>query len=225
MIEGHFRRGVRYLWNKPTDSPAVLDGSLVDSAHAATQMVFDGLHFVHAAVDQQLLRGNVNNMLGFARIGAVVPYTWLDYTPGRTARVPIGGNDILTGYMSGCLIVRGTHNGVMSAFHVGTIDNNPIASNRVKEYFLLHLPNNATGFNPAAAWTPNEILAIRGNLRQNPAPNILALVTTAGAFHSILTFSLQVQNTTTNQAGQRYIYVGGIKQVPALNRDTLRRSL
>lgn len=225
MIEGHFRRGVRYLWNKPTDSAGVSDGALVDSTQAATQMVFDGVHHVHAAVDQQLLLGNVNNILGFARIGAPVPYTWLDYTPGRTARVPIAGNDILTGYMSGCLIVRGTYNGVMSAFHIGTIDNNPIASNKVKEYFLLHLPNDATGFNPAAAWTPNEILAVRSNLRQNPAPNILALVTTAGVFHAILTFNVQVNKMPTNQAGQRYIYVGGIKQVPALNRDALRRSL
>lgn len=225
MIEGHFRRGVRYLWNKPTDSPRVVDGALVDSVQVATPLVYDGMHEVLAAVDPQLLQGNLNNILGFAQTGAQVPYTWLDYTPGRTARVPVGANDVLTGYMSGCLIIRGTHNGVMSAFHVGTVVGDAMANVKVKEYLILHLPHDATGFNPAGAWTPNEITAIRSNLRQTPAPNILALVTTAGAFYSILTFDLQLKNSLTDPAGRRYVYVGGIKQVPALYYNALRTAL
>ena len=159
-------------------------------------------------------------------MGANLPYVWLDYAPGRIAHVPIGGNDTLTGYMSGCPIVRGTYGGAMSVFHVGTIVGNPGVNQIVKRRFAQNLPVDATGFNPAGAWTPGEVAAIQGSLggATVATPNIFALVTTAGAFYAIVMFNVchgGVGGQWTNPAGRRYWCVGGKKLVPALSRVKL----
>jgi hypothetical protein len=157
---------------------------------------------------------------------ANVPHTLLDYAPGRSAHGAIGGNDVLTGYMSGCLIVRGTYGGVMSAFHVGTIDGNAVANRTVKQNFAQNLPANATGFNPAGAWNPGELAAAQANLGGAgvATANVIALVTTGGVFYSILMFNVN-DGGWTNPAGRRRWCVGGIKQVPSLSRARLMASL
>lgn len=112
---------------------APLNGALVPSVMAANNLTYDGLDGHRAVMDPPLL---VNaNALGLA-MRATVPHSWLDYAPGRTSHLQIGGNDILTGYMSGCLIARGTHLGVMSAFHVGTIVGNPGSTRQSNRIFL-----------------------------------------------------------------------------------------
>lgn len=226
MIEQYFKAGVRYLWNKPPDLNGPSNGNIVVSGVAANNLRYDGLDGHQAAVDPLLLQVNVAGPVGLA-MGNNVPYTWLAYAPGRTARVQIGGNDILTGYMSGCLIARGTHGGAMNAFHVGTITGNRVVNQTVKQNFARNLPADATGFNPASAWTQAEIAARQGHLGGGGVaqPYIFALVTAAGAFHSILMFNVSEGGLWNNPAGLRYWCVGGIKLVPALNRVRLMASL
>lgn len=228
MIERYFRPGVRFLWNKPHDANAVLDGTIVNSASPASNLTYDGLDGHRAAVDPSLLATHASTMLGIAK-GANVPYAWLDYAPGRTARLPAAANDILTGYMTGCLIVRGTFNGAMSTFHVGTIDNNVNASRTVKRTFAAALPADASAFNPFAAWPNAEVTLAQSRLGgiNVASEKIFALVTAGGAFHSILMFNVRDGATTpwTDQTGRRYWCVGGIKQVPAMTRTTLMARL
>ncbi|MDF9796091.1 hypothetical protein OKW21_001354 [Catalinimonas alkaloidigena] len=232
MIEQRFRSGVRYLWNKPNDTFGPLNGAIVPNVGVATNLSYDGLDGHPAVIDPLLLLGNPANVLGFA-VGMVnVPYTWLDYAPRRTARVAIGVNDILSGYMSGCLIIRGTYGGAMSAFHVGTIDGDDAASresNRtVKQQFAQNLPADATGFNPLAAWPAPDITAVQTNLGgpANSVSRIFALMTTVGTFYSIL--MLNVKDNTQqwqNPAGRRYWCVGGIRQMAPMNRIMLMARL
>jgi hypothetical protein len=226
MIEQYFRAGVRFLWNKPPDGRGATDGALVASAGAATNLTYDGLDGHLAAIDRPLLAAHAQTVLGLA-MHANVPYAWLDYAPGRTAHTPIGGNDILTGYMSGCLIVRGTLGAVMSAFHVGTIDNNLIVSRTVKQSFARNLPADATGFSPLGAWTAGEITTLKTNVGGPTVATekIFGLVTTAGTFHSLLLFNVNQGGQWSNPAGQRYWCVGGIKLVAALNRNSLLTAL
>lgn len=225
MIENYFRRGVRFLWNKPQDAIGPLNGAFVASVGLASNCSYDGLDGHQAAIDPLLLHIQAGATLGLA-MGANVPHTWLDYAPGRIAHVAIGGNDVLTGYMSGCLIVRGTYGGVMSAFHVGTIDGNAVANRTVKQNFAQNLPANATGFNPAGAWNPGELAAAQANLGGAgvATANVIALVTTGGVFYSILMFNVN-DGGWTNPAGRRRWCVGGIKQVPSLSRARLMASL
>ena len=225
MIEQYFRPGVRYLWNKPNDAIGPLNGALVPSVMVSNNLTYDGLDGHQAVIDPPLLV-NVNATLGLA-MRATVPHSWLDYAPGRTSYLQIGGNDILTGYMSGCLIARGTHLGVMSAFHVGTIVGNAGVNQTVKQNFFANLPADATGFNPAGAWTHGEVAAIQASLGGGvvATPNILALVTAGGVFYSILMFNVAEGGQWVNLAGQRRWCVGGKKLVQPLNRIRVRGSL
>lgn len=226
MIEQYFRPGVRFLWNKPNDAMGPMNGSIVNSVGVANILTYDGLDGHQGAIDPMLLNVHAANVLGIAK-GANVAYTWLDYAPGRTSHVAAGGGDILTGYMSGCLIIRGTYNGVMSVFHVGTIDGNAMVSKTVKNSFAPSLPANATGFNPAGAWAPHAVAA-RQNLLGGgvvATPQILALVTAAGAFHSILMFNVSENGQWNNPHGRRYWCVGGILTVPSMTRVSLMAKL
>lgn len=226
MIEQYFRPGVRFLWTKPNDAVGPTDGSIVPSVMLANPMSYDGLDGHAAVVDPALLAAHAAAVLGLA-MGAPVPHVWLDYAPGRTAQRPVGGGDILTGYMSGCLIVRGTFGGVPSALHVGTIDGQPAINQVVKRQLAQQLPADATAFNPAGAWTPGEIGTLQNRLGGAPvaAANVLALVTAAGVFHSILMFNVAVNQAWNNPAGRRYWCVGGRNQVAAMSRVQLMAKL
>lgn len=41
-----------------------------------------------------------------------IQYAWLDYAPGRISRLPMGPYDVLTGYMSGCIIAQWSDRGI-----------------------------------------------------------------------------------------------------------------
>jgi len=136
-----------------------------------------------------------------------IRHTWLDYITGRTAYVA-QGTDVLTGFMSGCLIARGTYSGGMKVFHLGTVEN-PAVTAQVKATFRAQLPNNATGFYPHAAWTIAERTAFK------KATDIIALVTSAGTFYSIVLCH-----------GKNGEYeIGGIKKVPPIARPALLAQL
>lgn len=226
MIEQYFRAGVRLLWNKPPDAPGAQDGSIVANVGLMTPLTYDGLDGRPAAVDPLLQVVQAGTVLGLV-MGGNIPATWLDYAPGRTARLPVGANDMLSGYMSGCLIARGTFAGAMSVFHVGTIDGNLTVNRTVKQAFAQALPADATGFFPHAAWPDGEITVLQNRLGGAlvAQPRIVALVTAAGAFHSVLLFNVSDNNQWYNAAGVRYWCVGGIKAVPAVNRIKLMASL
>jgi hypothetical protein len=228
MIEQRFRKGARYLWNKPHDAMGPMNGNIVPSVGAVSPLTYDGLDGHPGILDPLFFGGNPGAVLGGIVKGANVPYTWLDYAPGRTAWVPVVGNDVLTGYMSGCLIIRGTYGGVMSPFHVGTVDAYPTENRNVKQQLARELPHDATGFNPAAAWTHGEMAAIQANLGgvNFATPKVFAIVTTAGTFYSLALCNVSDESGAwVNAANRRYWCVGGIKQVPPTNRVKLMASL
>lgn len=171
MIENILIEGARIRWTKPNTVSQTQDGTIVPSVNIASNMTYLGS-------TQQQPRGGV-----FRRapqvyrmpVNSMIPHRWLDYITGRTAYIA-QATDVVTGFMSGCLIARGTYNGSMSVFHLGTVEN-PVATNLVKATFRTQLPANATGFYPHAAWNINERTATR------KATDILALVTSAGSFY------------------------------------------
>ncbi|WP_431286281.1 hypothetical protein [Roseateles chitinivorans] len=233
MIERYLRAGVRFLWNKPPDNLGNVGGAIVASTGAATPLIYDGLDGHPDMLDPQIPRNpNVEHVLGIA-VGATVPYAWLDYAPGRTAQKPMAAGDVLTGYMSGCLIARGTLGGATSAFHLGTIDSRPEVNRTVKEVFHAALPADATGFFPNRHWPPGEVQYLQERLGGTAGTAvILGLVTATGTFFSVLMFQIQEPVaggggtvSFTNPAGLRYWCVGGIKRVQALNRAQLENEL
>lgn len=56
---------------------------------------------------------NVNVAILGLRMNMAIQHKWLDYAPGRTARVPIGPYDVLTGFMSDCIIMRAAEWGIL----------------------------------------------------------------------------------------------------------------
>ena len=129
MLENYLRRGVRLKWMPPASQTSVNDGAVIPSPMAPLNpMNYDGM-------DDQIMANFHANTLGL-RVGQQIPYRWLAYVAGRTATMPLGGGDVLTGPMSGCRIATWTDGGQKVA-HVGTIDNNPAVSTKVKRAFAL----------------------------------------------------------------------------------------
>ena len=202
MIENALVEGARIRWAKPNTVSQVQDGTIVPSVNGANQMTYLGS-------TQPQPRGGLFHRAPRAYrmpVNTQIPHLWLDYITGRTAYIA-QTSDVVTGFMSGCLIARGTHNGGMAVFHLGTVQN-PAATNLVKAAFRTHMPANATGFYPHAAWSINERTAT------GRATDVLALVTSAGSFYSILLCH-----------GNNEFIVGGIRKVPPMNRVRLMAGL
>jgi hypothetical protein len=147
MIEKYLRAGIRYKWTKPRDAIGPLDGAIVDSREVPTPLIYDGLD--GRLIDPYLRTMNVSTLGLTMRMP--IQYAWLDYAPGRTSRLPIGPYDVLTGYMSGCIITRWTSRGVRYAGHVGTIDSRPDVNRPLKRTYAFAMGRDTTGFNPLAA--------------------------------------------------------------------------
>jgi hypothetical protein len=206
MIEKYFKLGVRFRWTKPQNVDGLRDGALVDSTRVTTPLIYIGLGDV---VDPMLMHVNVIT-LGL-QMNSPIQHQWLDYTPGRTARVPIGPYDVLTGFMSGCIIARWTDRGVTYVGHVGTVEADPAVNREVKRKFAFAMPRSTTGFNPLNAWEA-ELPALASRFRPPKVPKICALVTTQGRFYSVVMF----------HDGANEWYCGGIKMVPPMNHDALK---
>jgi hypothetical protein len=209
MIEKYFVMGVRLKWTFPGDnSTGTKDGSIIANPplHAGP-MVYDGM-------DGELFDVFAPNVstLGFTK-GMSIPYSWLVYTIGHTSKKMLAAGDVLTGYMSGCLITLWTENGYRYVGHLGTVDSSEAISARVKTAFAAAMPRDTTGFNPAAAWDPGEIGPKQAKFKKGAETKVLALVTTGGEFYSILLFKPWGLQTEW--------CVGGIKKVPPINRDAL----
>lgn len=203
MIENALVEGAKIRWSKPNTVSQPQDGTIVPSVNGANRMTYLG------STQQQPQSGLFRRAPQVYQmpVNSLIPHTWLDYITGRTAYTA-QGSDVVTGFMSGCLIARGTYKGSMSVFHLGTVQN-PDATNQVKETFRRQMPINATGFYPHAAWSVNERSATR------KATDIIALVTSAGSFYSIL---------LCHGSNNEYV-VGGIKKVLPIPRGTLLNRL
>ena len=100
MLERYFKKGNIFKWTRPPTTQVPLDGQVVDKVARTTPMSFVG-----TARDMGF-GGMMDPTATAVQSGKVINYRWLDYMPGRTAKVRIGNRNILTGPMSGCPIVR-----------------------------------------------------------------------------------------------------------------------
>jgi hypothetical protein len=208
MIEKYFMTGVRLKWTFPGDhSTGTRDGSIIaNPPRPAVPMIYDGL-------DGELYVASPHvSTLGLFK-GMRISYNWLTYSVGHTSKMMLAAGDVLTGYMSGCLITRWMENGYRYVGHIGTVDSSETISSNVKKTFAAAMPRDTTGFNPAGAWDAGEIAPKQMKFKSGAEPKILALITTADRFYSILLFKLV---GTTDQW-----CVGGIKNVPPMSRDAL----
>lgn len=210
MIQKYLQPGVRLKWNAPTATQQALDGAIVDNRGVASNMTYDGLD--GELINQSMMMTNAAT-LGFT-MRMPIRHVWLDYNYGRTARCA-GGRDVLTGFMSGCIIARWTQNpGGTFVGHVGTLVGQPAVNTQVKNTFLAACGNQVTGFNPASAWTQGECDTIASKFKKKPTGKIMALVSSSGKFYSIL--MLQLDWTKPDEW-----CVGGIKKPAPMNRAAL----
>jgi hypothetical protein len=206
MIQKYFELGVRYQWQKPPNVDGPRDGKIVDGIRPTNPLTYIGLG---ALVSPTLMTTHVST-LGL-QMRTPIQHKWLDYTPGRTARVPMGAYDVLTGFMSGCIIARWTDRGVNYAGHVGTVESDPAVNRIVKRAFAFAMPKGTTGFNPLAAWA-GEVGALANRFTPAKVPQICALVTTSGEFYSVVMF----------MDGVNEWYCGGAKKVQPMSHDALK---
>lgn len=196
MIENHFKLGVMFTWNKPANNDGQRDGSIIPTRDNSPSLTYVGLGEV---VDPTLMVIHVK-ALGL-ELNAPINYTWLDYAPGRTAKVALGAKDVLTGPMSGCIIARWNDTGVTSIGHVGTVESSKTVNDLVKSKFAEAVPKQGpTGFNPAEAWDLNECLQLMQKVGISNRPDVFGLVTTTGQFYSLV----MVQMPATAGANRWY---------------------
>ena len=214
MIENYLVPGIRLRWQLPVaDTSGAKDGSIVDTPLRVSTMTYDG---VGGKIVGMFNAPNVNQ-IGL-QMRMPIPHDWLVYKHGHTPRIR-RNRDILTGPMSGCWIVRWTDNhGSKWVGHIGTVESSVIVSAAAKTGFRNAIPGfqKVRGYNPAGAWTPNEIAAqmtkLAGVPTHPPQLQIISLVTANGRFYSIMMFRLGY--------GDEWV-VGGIKRVPGTSQAQL----
>lgn len=224
MIEKYFLTGARFKWQCPAiDESGSKDGSIVNSPNViANPMTYDGQ-------DGGLYNaGNPHTTSVGLTMRMMIPYNWLVYKPGHTTRRLLMAGDVLTGPMTGCPIIEWTERGQRWVGHIGTTESAAINS-RVKNTFGIAMPTQARGFNPDAAWQPNDIADLQRQIHPDMRPRArkVALVTSSSVFYSILMFEF-LQTVLPNgqkMASRDYWCVGGIKRVPPMNAMELRRWL
>ncbi|MBY6152119.1 hypothetical protein KUV47_02740 [Vannielia litorea] len=224
MIEQYFRKGICLDWHKPTNVDAARDGQIHHRIRHSSPLIYDGLAADPGAWDAAFNHTPPSAIGLTSRMN--IHHKWLDYRPGATARCHRGHNDVLTGFMSGCLIVTWTDaTGDQWVGHVGTVESEPPngpTNTLVKTTARGAMTANADGFNPAAAWTPMELGNLCAAAAVNMplgaiggAPHIMALVTSGGVFYSIA-LMLHAQN--------KYVVLGS-KQVPGMGNGALLAAL
>jgi hypothetical protein len=206
MIEKYFQLGVRFRWQKPNNVDGPRDGKLVDSIRPTAPLVYIGLGEIVAPSLQYTHVSTIGLQMNMP-----IQHQWLDYTPGRTARIAQGPYDVLTGFMSGCIIARWNDRGVNYVGHVGTVESDPAVNRTVKRTFSFAMPKGTTGFNPFGAWVA-EVVALAQRFKPAKIPNICALVTTSGQFYSVVMMA----------DGPNEWYCGGAKLVPPIMHDALK---
>jgi hypothetical protein len=215
MIERYLKSGIRVKWRKPYDAPESTTGDVARSTRTANAMTYDGLD--GELTNSQFMQVNVSTT-GLTMRQSIM-HDWLDYLPGGTAYMPVAGQDVLTGWMSGCPLARWTSStGEIFVGHIGTIDSKPDANARVKSKFLARMEDNTTAFNPAGEWSPGEINALKAKFKKNSvAEFILGLITSTGEFYSILIFGIVPRSGFMDEW-----CIGGCKRANAMNSAQLR---
>ncbi len=209
MIEKYFQLGVRFRWTKPNNVDGVRDGAVVDGIRPTAPLTYIGLGEI---VSPTLMTTHVST-LGLQMNGQI-QHKWLDYTPGRTARVTQGPYDILTGFMSGCIIARWNDKGINYVGHVGTVEENPAVNRLVKRKFAFAMPKGTTGFSPLHAWDA-DLPALCQRFQPAKVPEICALVTTGGQFYSVVML----------RDGANEWYCGGAKLCTPISHDALKMQM
>lgn len=214
MIEKYFLPGVRLQWSCPgAIAPGRDFGKIIDSPNVNEGlMTYDGM-------DAELVESAVHPTQAGLRMRQTIPYDWLCYVLGQTAKRRLSPFcDLLTGPMSGCLIASWSEGPDRYVGHVGTVEDNKAVNSTVKRTFAASLPLQAAGFYPANAWSPAEIAQKMRLFKRMPAIKVMALVSTLGAFYSVLMFQLHSE-------GPNRWCVGGIKPVQPLNGVRLKAML
>lgn len=204
MIEKYFSRGLVTTWSPPaggSGTGAKPDGSIIPNPVVSASAI------VYNCMDGEIYDLTAPHVatLGLTK-GVHIPHDWLVYAPGFTTRMTIT-NDTLTGFMSGCPILYYRDNGVPTVAHVGTSNEYPALNPAVKSTIKAAIPPGATGFNPAGEWSKDAQFEAATTVKPPGTPRVVALVTTTGAFYSILL--VQKSKPLTE------FIVAGIKQVRA----------
>lgn len=191
MLERYFKKGAVFEWTRPQTNIVPPDGALMDKQRHSTPMKFLGTaaELGFSNLMDTTLPPNYFSGVGL-RPGTTIQYKWLDYAPGRTARVELRTRNILTGPMSGCPILHWQQGANTYVGHVGTIFGNVAVNRLVKASIQPVLPPTAKGFNPAAPWPPGQIALMMGGNARLSGPEILAFVTSGGLFYSTVFYSL-----------------------------------
>ena len=221
MIERYFVKGACFSWAAPSAiSTQPKDGAIVDSPRVTAPMFYVGL-------DDEVVDPSLPNVstLGL-RKDMGIPYTWLSYIHGRTAKVAATG-DVLTGFMSGCWITTWNDVGGRFVGHVGTIESvgkTEPPNSTVKNTFALAMPRNTQGYNPASAADPADYAPLR-TMSGKPGAQILSLVTSTNQFYYILLLERN-QPRPGKTKSEKGIWVCAAKRlVPAVAYDGLYREM
>lgn len=190
MIEKYFTKGATFTWAPPGAVTGNNDGALVQSGNAAPPaLTFKGWDAeIPYSPEAPTLRLAANT---------AVPYYWLDYVHFRTAYVEPGGQDVLTGFMSGCWICKWNEPGATlqkRVGHVGTVETvakDQPPNTTVKTAFVTGVGVTGLGligYNPAISWGLNEILAVMNKSKKpgNLDARVLSLVTATDDLFSIM---------------------------------------
>jgi hypothetical protein len=219
MIERYFVKGARFRWAPP---PAVTTQPM-DGAVVVTPPTPPGA-LTYVGMDGEIVDFGLPNVstLGFT-MNMTVAYDWLSYVHGRTAKLASSG-DVLTGFMSGCLIATWSDTGGRWVGHIGTIESkgkNEPPNSTVKIGFSTTMPPNVRGYNPATAFGPEEIMPILSKCTGKPEVRIVSLVTAASDFYSILF----VRRNDLNLKEMDIWVCAGKKQVPGMGHQGLANEL
>ena len=225
MIERYFFEGAKFAWAAPgAVSNVPRDGSINPTAVVASALTFQDL-------DPTLFDTNQANKfrnLGLTR-GNAVPHDWLNYVHGQTATINTN-NDVLTGFMSGCIIV--VYNdamGIRQVGHIGTIDGaakDQPPNSTVKNGFAAAMRTNpptftnVKGYKLLDAWGGGEMSARTTKFKNPPfggRVRIVSLVTANSQFFSVLLLQ-------RNPQVDEYI-CGGIKPCYAMGPNLLLQAL
>lgn len=222
MLETKLRKGVCINWRVPGALDTGRDGRFHRRTLAPNPLRYEGLAGDVSSMDPVLLT-MAPSAFGLMK-GVNIPHKWLDYRLGATARTRLAGQDVLTGFMSGCVIAMWTDvGGVRWVGHIGTIESDAAVNQRVKAHAEANMPANATGFDPSAAWPPGDRATAIINARKNMpidhnnggVPRVVALVTSGGAFFSILLMTYKSQDD--------YIVLGTRPVAPMLRAQLTAR--
>ena len=114
-------------------------------------------------------------------------FRWLPWVLGKVSCIPLAGDDILTGRMSGCWLVIFQRNGRQYAGHIGT-DTSPVSANTLQARAAWRNAVIAGQIVPVAAFNPvGPNLPALGTLNlKNEAPEFYGAFTENGNMYTVV---------------------------------------